>query len=41
MLQDRKIIVKAIKQYIERMCQEEVAQLVLFSAIDIIEYVWI
>ena len=36
--QDRKQIVKAIKPYVERMSQEELAQLVLFSAFDIIEY---
>lgn len=35
--QDRKQIVKAIKPYVERMSQEELAQLVLFSAFDIIE----
>lgn len=35
--QDRKQIVKAIKPYVERMSQEEFAQLVLFSAFDIIE----
>ena len=34
---DRKQIVKAIKPYVERMSQEELAQLVLFSAFDIIE----
>ena len=35
--QDRKQIVKGIKPYVERMSQEELAQLVLFSAFDIIE----
>ena len=36
--QDRKQVVKAIKPYVERMSQNEFAQLVLFSAFDIIEY---
>ena len=36
--QDRKHIVKVIKPYVERMSQNEFAQLVLFSAFDIIEY---
>lgn len=34
---DRKLIVKAIKPHVERMCLDEEAQLVLFSALDIIE----
>ncbi|KAF9647619.1 hypothetical protein BDM02DRAFT_3245662, partial [Thelephora ganbajun] len=34
---DRKQIVKAIKPYVERMAQEELAQSVLFSALDIID----
>lgn len=35
--QERKQVVKGIKPYVERMSQEELAQLVLFSAFDIIE----
>jgi pumilio family protein 6 len=34
---DRKQVVKAIKPYVERMSREELAQLVLFSAFDIID----
>lgn len=37
--QDRKHIVKAIKPHVERMSTSDEAQLVLFSALDIIEYV--
>ena len=36
--QDRKHIVKALKPHIERICKDDEAQLVLFSALDIIEY---
>ncbi|OJT15544.1 Pumilio -like domain family member 6 [Trametes pubescens] len=34
---DRKHIVKAIKPHVERMCKDDEAQLVLFSALDIID----
>ncbi|KAI0327732.1 ARM repeat-containing protein [Cubamyces sp. BRFM 1775] len=34
---DRKQIVKAIKPHVERMCKDDEAQLVLFSALDIID----
>ncbi|KAK7689468.1 hypothetical protein QCA50_007260 [Cerrena zonata] len=34
---DRKLIVKAIKPHVERMCLDEEAQLVLLSALDIID----
>lgn len=37
-LQDRKHIVKAIKSHVERMCKDDEAQLVLFTALDVIEY---
>lgn len=40
-LQDRKLIVKAIKPHVERMCKDDEAQLVLFTALDIIECVHI
>lgn len=36
---DRKQIVKAIKPHIQRMCTDDEAQLVLFTALDVIEYV--
>ena len=36
--QDRKVIVKALKPHVVRMCTDDEAQLVLFSALDIIEY---
>lgn len=36
-MQDRKIIVKAIKPHVERMCKDDEAQLVLFSILDIVE----
>jgi len=35
--QDRKQIVKVIKPYIEAMAVDEDAQLVLFTALDVIE----
>ncbi|KAF9804283.1 hypothetical protein IEO21_09437 [Rhodonia placenta] len=35
---DRKHIVKAIKSHVERMCKDDEAQLVLFTALDVIEY---
>ena len=35
--QDRKLIVKAMKPHVERMCKDDEAQLVLFTALDIIE----
>ncbi|CDO74224.1 hypothetical protein BN946_scf184721.g3 [Trametes cinnabarina] len=34
---DRKTIVKAIKPHVERMCKDDEAQLVLFTALDIID----
>src|SRR5438477_26431 len=37
-LQDRKITVKAVRPHIKRMCEDEEAQLVLFTALDVIEY---
>ena len=37
--QDRKHIVKALKPHVERMCTDEEAQLVLFTALDVIECV--
>lgn len=37
--QDRKVIVKAIKPHVERMCKDDEAQLVLFTALDVIEFV--
>ena len=40
LFQDRKHIIKAIKPHVERMCQDDEAQLVLFSALDIIEYAY-
>jgi pumilio homology domain family member 6 len=36
---DRKHIVKAIKPHVERMCKDDEAQLVLFTALDVIELV--
>lgn len=36
---DRKQIVKVIKPHIEKMCTDEEAQLVLFTALDVIECV--
>ena len=36
--QDRKQIIKVIKPYIETMAKDEEAQLVLFTALDVIEY---
>ena len=38
-MQDRKHIVKAIKPHIQRMCTDDEAQLVLFTALDVIEFV--
>jgi hypothetical protein len=35
--QDRKHIVKILKPHVVRMCSDEEAQLVLFTALDIIE----
>lgn len=35
--QDRKQIVKALKPHVERMCKDDEAQLVLFTALDVIE----
>ena len=37
-LQDRKQIVKILKPHIERICLDDDAQLVLFTALDVIEY---
>ena len=37
--QDRKQIVKTIKPHVERMCKDDEAQLVLFTALDVIEFV--
>lgn len=37
--QDRKQIVKVLKPHIERICLDDDAQLVLFTALDVIEYV--
>ncbi|PCH37111.1 ARM repeat-containing protein [Wolfiporia cocos MD-104 SS10] len=34
---DRKLIVKAIKPHVERMCKDDEAQLVLFTALDVID----
>jgi len=39
-LQDRKHIVKVLKPHVERMCTDDEAQLVLFTALDVIEYVY-
>jgi hypothetical protein len=36
---DRKQIVKVLKPHVERMCINDEAQLVLFSALDVIECV--
>lgn len=36
--QDRKHIIKVMKPHVERMCTDEEAQLVLFTALDVIEY---
>lgn len=36
---DRKHIVKSIKPHVERMCKDDEAQLVLFTALDVIECV--
>jgi len=38
LFQDRKHIIKVIKPHIERMCTDDEAQLVLFTALDVIEY---
>jgi len=38
--QDRKQILKVLKPHIERMCQDHEAQLVLFTAFDVIECVF-
>jgi hypothetical protein len=38
LFQDRKHIIKVIKPHVERMCTDDEAQLVLFTALDIIEY---
>ena len=35
--QDRKVIIKTIKPYIETMANDDEAQLVLFTALDVIE----
>lgn len=35
--QDRKQIIKVLKPYIERMCKDEEAQLVLFTTLDVVE----
>ena len=37
--QDRKQIMKVLKRHIERMCVDDEAQLVLFTALDVTEYV--
>ncbi|KAF8443677.1 armadillo-type protein [Boletus edulis BED1] len=37
---DRKHIIKVIKPHVERMCVDDEAQLVLFTALDVIEYVF-
>lgn len=34
---DRKVILKALKPHIERMCVDEEAQMVLLTAMDVIE----
>ena len=36
-LQHRKHIVKQLKPHVERMCKDDEAQLVLFTALDVIE----
>lgn len=36
---DRKQIVKAIKPHVQRMCTDDEAQLVLFTTLDVTEYV--
>ena len=36
---DRKQIVKALKPHVQRMCTDDEAQLVLFTALDVIECV--
>lgn len=38
LFQDRKHIIKVIKPHVERMCTDDEAQLVLFTALDVIEY---
>jgi putative NADPH-quinone reductase len=38
--QDRKQIIKVIKLHVERMCTDDEAQLVLFTALDVIEFVF-
>ncbi|KAH0828555.1 armadillo-type protein [Lanmaoa asiatica] len=38
LFQDRKHIIKVVKPHIERMCTDDEAQLVLFTALDVIEY---
>jgi pumilio family protein 6 len=38
-VQDRKQIIKVIKPHVERMCTDDEAQLVLFTALDVIEFV--
>lgn len=38
LFQDRKHIIKVIKPHVERMCADDEAQLVLFTALDVIEY---
>lgn len=35
--QDRKQIIKVLKPHLERMCQDDEAQLVLFTALDVID----
>lgn len=35
---DRKQILKVLKPHVERMCLDDEAQLVLFTALDVIEY---
>jgi pumilio family protein 6 len=39
-VQDRKQIIKVIKPHVERMCTDDEAQLVLFTALDVIELVF-
>lgn len=35
--QDRKQILKVLKPHVERICKDDEAQLVLFTALDVIE----
>ena len=39
LIKDRKQILKVLKPHVEKICKDDEAQLVLFTALDVIEYV--